>query len=251
MAYTRVTFRGVTLNTRTRDMIIGAEKILGRTLVLSQGSYNKGGVSASAGTHDGGGAVDVSVRNMTAAQKSETVTALRRVGFAAWHRLPSQGPWVEHIHGIAVGDAELSSGARSQVSAYKAGRNGLASNGADNGTRAYVNVTWETYHAEAAKPVFHSWCINYATTGKGITGDTRDEASRFMGFAKSQGVVTQAQVSAWSGDVTRGDYKGAAIIFLATLKKIQAKGHCVVDGKFGAQTAAFVDNFGYRVVLNG
>lgn len=149
MAMTRVTFRGVRLNTRTRDMVLAAEKILGYQLILTQGSYNSG-VSASAGTHDGGGAVDIRSRDMGSTRKINVVTAMRRVGFAAWLRLPSEGNWVEHIHCIAVGDAELSRGARNQVTAYKNGRSGLASNGRDKFTRAYATVTWEKYKAAHA-----------------------------------------------------------------------------------------------------
>src|SRR5690606_37754794 len=55
----RTTFSGRTVNERTRDMLAAAEEILGFDIVVTQGSYNAGGVAASAGTHDGGGAVDI------------------------------------------------------------------------------------------------------------------------------------------------------------------------------------------------
>lgn len=250
MAMTRVSFRGVRLNTRTRDMILAAEKLLGYNVTLVQGSYNTG-VSASAGTHDGGGAVDVTCRNLNAAQKGQVVNALRKVGFAAWHRLPSQGPWSEHIHAIAMGDTEASRGAKNQMADYKAGRNGLASGGSDNATRAYVNVTWEQYNKRANYPILHSWCINYATTGKGITGATRNEASKFVGFMSSQGALTAAQVADWSGSINRGDYKHAATVFLTGLKNIQRKAKVTADGVFGPQTGAWVDNFSYNIIYNG
>ena len=44
---------------------------------LSQGSYNPGGDPTSAGTHDGGGVVDVSVDGMTAATRTRSPRALR------------------------------------------------------------------------------------------------------------------------------------------------------------------------------
>jgi len=122
-------------------MLAAAEARLGFNLRVLQGSYNRGGVSASAGTHDGGGAVDVSpTRN-----PSQVVRALREVGFAAWHRLPSQGPWTEHIHAIAIGDPEMSSGAHAQVSAYYNRRNGLANNGPDDGPHLSPIPTWPIY----------------------------------------------------------------------------------------------------------
>src|SRR5689334_19076486 len=100
MSMKRVYREGVVLNQRTLNMLECAENRLGYKLHVVQGSYNAGGVSASAGTHDGGGALDVSPTD----HPGKVVLALREVGFAAWHRVPSQGPWAEHIHAIAIGD---------------------------------------------------------------------------------------------------------------------------------------------------
>lgn len=135
----RVIIDGKTLNKRTADMLKRAQQRLGYDLYVVQGSYNSGGVSASAGTHDGGGAIDVSVPG---GKGPEIVRALREVGFAAWLRTPAQGPWNTHIHAIAIGDPELSSGAKQQVRAYYAGLNGLASGGRDDGPRLDPIPTW-------------------------------------------------------------------------------------------------------------
>jgi hypothetical protein len=134
----RLWYRGKLLNTRTIAMLEAAEERLGYSLHVMQGSYNRGGVSASAGTHDGGGALDVSATS----NQSKVVRALREVGFAAWHRLPSQGPWGEHIHAIAIGDPDLSSGARTQVREYYAGQNGLANHRRDDGPRLSPIPVW-------------------------------------------------------------------------------------------------------------
>lgn len=248
MAMTRVNFRGVTVSTRTRDMIVEAERLLGWKLVPVQGSYNKGGVGASAGTHDGGGAIDLRARDLTAAKKSAAVTALRRVGFAAWHRVAIAGVWVEHIHAIAIADAELSSGAKNQVADYKSGRNGLANNGKDNGTRAYVNVTWEKYKASLNRPVLHAWSINYATSGKGMSGTTLTEARRFIGFSKELGAISQYVSDQWQLRVAAGNWTDAARIYKDCIKAVQKKAHISQDGVFGRQTGDFVDNYGYRIV---
>lgn len=142
---TRVTFEGHRLDARTRDMLIAARVVCDAPLVITQGCYNAGGVAASAGTHDGGGALDIRAKTLSDAQIAEAVLKLRHVGFAAWHRTPAQGNWVEHIHCIAIGCPDLSSGAAYQVTAYKNGRNGLANNGKDDGPRTYVSWTWEKY----------------------------------------------------------------------------------------------------------
>jgi len=139
----KTTHSGKTVNQRTQDMIAAAEGILGHGITVSQGSYNAGGVSASAGTHDGGGAVDISVSSVGTTERWKMVKALRTVGFAAWLRTPNQGNWPYHIHAIAIGDTDISISARNQVADYYVGLNGLASHAADNTPPAYqVPFTW-------------------------------------------------------------------------------------------------------------
>jgi hypothetical protein len=139
----KTTYTGLTVNQRTRDMLVEADAMVAHSIVLSQGSYNPGGVGASAGTHDGGGAIDVSVSNLSETQRWQTIKALRTVGFAAWLRTPSQGDWPYHIHAIAIGDTDVSTGARDQVADYYVGKNGLASHAGDNTPAAYqVPFTW-------------------------------------------------------------------------------------------------------------
>ncbi len=151
-------YRGVRLNQRTIDMIEAAEWVCGLTFVLTQGSYNPGGVQGSAGTHDGGGAVDISLKDARTGalfpkvRRERIRSATRQVGFASWIRDPSQGDWPWHLHGIAIGDPDLSSAARDQVVDYKNGRNGLASNGPDDGPRTWVTMTWEKW--EKAHPTW-------------------------------------------------------------------------------------------------
>jgi hypothetical protein len=140
----RVSIDGAVVNTRTRSMFAEAKRLLGRNLVLDQGSYNPGGDPTSAGTHDGGGVIDVSVKGMSSATRTAVVRALRRVGFAAWVRSPKQGDWPWHIHAAAISDTELSSQAQRQVGDYYLGLNGLANRGPDDGPKVTIR-TWEEY----------------------------------------------------------------------------------------------------------
>jgi hypothetical protein len=144
----RVQVSGVTINRRTNRMKKAAGAILRGsfrcTLDVVQGSYNAGGVSASAGTHDGGGAMDISVKRGCGLHKAATVAALRRVGFAAWYRPTIPGTWEEHIHAIAISDSDLSSGAAAQVADYWFGRDGLAGHGPDTGPQV-PKTTWEQF----------------------------------------------------------------------------------------------------------
>lgn len=126
----RTTYGGRTVNQRTKAMLTTAAGYYGKGFVLAQGSYNRS-VAASAGTHDGGGVVDISVSGMSSAQRQQAVKALRRAGFAAWLRSPAEG-FSYHIHACAIGDKDMSAVARNQVQAYFNGRNGLARNGPDS-----------------------------------------------------------------------------------------------------------------------
>lgn len=128
--YDKVTFHGRTVDKYTRAALLAVEADLGYELTITQGSYNAGGVGASKGTHDGGGAVDLAPFD-----RDNKVRRLRQRGFAAWYRSPAQGPWPAHIHAVQFGNEKLSSGAAHQISEYLAGRNGLASRAPDDGPR--------------------------------------------------------------------------------------------------------------------
>lgn len=123
--YTRVTIGEVTLNQRTIAMLEHAQTLYETPIELTgrhltQGSYNVGAVALSFGTHDGGGAVDISVRNMPVDFSIRTqdieplIQALRTAGFAAWYRSDADG-MTPHIHAVAIGDEELSYAATLQI----------------------------------------------------------------------------------------------------------------------------------------
>lgn len=133
----------------TIAVIERAEEIAGFTFTITQGSYNAGGVSQSAGTHDGGGAVDFKISGYSNAKIWKMLRALRMCGTASWHRVPSQGNWAEHIHMVVMGHPALAPSAARQVVSYRNGRNGLASNGPDDGPRDIIikPFPWEDYMA--------------------------------------------------------------------------------------------------------
>lgn len=138
----RIEFEGHRTTTRTRDMLLEVRRLTGLPLTITQGGYNAGGVPDSADTHDRD-ALDLRARDLNSGQRLRAVVALRQVGFAAWLRTTRQGFKVDHIHALPIG-GDLSPGAAEQVSAYRAGRNGLKGNGPDDGPRVGV-ITWEQY----------------------------------------------------------------------------------------------------------
>jgi len=137
--YTLVYINGMVINQRTYGMLIQAQSLYGGEIQLTgyhltQGSYSNE-VSASFGTHSGGGAVDFSVIQYGKYQVlyddiEPLIHALRIAGFAAWLRdfdeLFPGSPI--HIHAIAIGDRDLSSAAYDQLNGiygYFRGFNGL------------------------------------------------------------------------------------------------------------------------------
>jgi len=142
----RARFNGVTVDTRTSVMLTEAQRLWGRTMRPSQGSYSNS-VSASARTHSGGGAVDLSTTGLTAASILNLVKWLRTVGFVAWHRTPADG-FDSHVHAIAVACPDLAPAASRQVTQARNGTNGLANFGPDPHAALNIPVTtWEQYQA--------------------------------------------------------------------------------------------------------
>ena len=143
--YDRVTFHGKSVDKWTRAALLACEKELGYELTIVQGSFNKG-VGASAGTHDANGVVD-----LLAWDHVNKVKALRRNGFAAWYRPTLKNVWSEHIHAVLINNAKAAPLARSQVTAYYNGRNGLANNAKDTEWRPNPIKPFD-YEASQAKP---------------------------------------------------------------------------------------------------
>lgn len=93
-------------------------------LVIVQGAFMTNGASASAGTHDKAGCMDIRTWNLTSFEKRTAVHEARRLMAAAWLRTPSQG-FDEHIHWVLIGDSPMANLAASQIDMYKQGYNGL------------------------------------------------------------------------------------------------------------------------------
>lgn len=115
---------------------------------LAQGSWHKGTV-ASAGTHDGAGAADTSIRNLSKAQRIYLVLCYKWAGLCAWYRTTKQGfdPHIHVLDKVTKGMADL---AKYQVAQYLAGRTGLRTNARDDTWRAPGDPVW---NYQLGKPV--------------------------------------------------------------------------------------------------
>lgn len=151
-----VYWRGGKFNSASLPSLIRAEALSGLPLRIMQGGYNAGGVAASAGTHDGGGVCDVSVSGWSYSQIQTCLKWLRLCGWSAWYRTPRQG-FIYHIHAVRNGDSTLAWLAKSQTFSCKAGRNGLAGNGYDDGPKVgwttWANSKYNPSNGAVLKPV--------------------------------------------------------------------------------------------------
>lgn len=151
----RTRYQGKPVNKGTLAILNAANKLVRSSyfgketsnITLVQGGYNRGGVAASAGTHDGGGAIDITAHNWRNREK-----VFRLLGVAMWDRPTLPGVWSHHMHGIVCGDGTASAGAKRQVTAYYKRRNGLANNGADRGYRMLVFPLFVDPEKSVGKP---------------------------------------------------------------------------------------------------
>lgn len=134
------------INKRTLAYLDQVKKIyalLGGTgvITIAQGSYNKG-VSQSAGTHDGGGSLDLYLSKNTAKNWAILQKACRMCMGAAWWRKPlyrnGKLVWSNHVHLEIIGDKDMALGGRKQVQDYYAELDGLASHARDKSWRPSV-----------------------------------------------------------------------------------------------------------------
>lgn len=144
-AYTKVNVDGFTLDARTAELwkqIQVIYPLMGGTgkPYIVQGSYNDS-VGQSAGTHDGSGAIDVSLTMKSDKNWKALERAGRWVMQAGWHREPlyrnGKLVWSDHYHGITLGDEKVAPVAARQQQDYLANppRNGLADHSVDESWR--------------------------------------------------------------------------------------------------------------------
>lgn len=147
----KVTWRGVTLDARTADMMNELDKLVGKIpLHPTQGSYHDGPLSA--GTHNGGGAIDLSIHGLTHDNILTVIKYANQIGFeASWWRTFPEWTQGDHIHMIATGAPDLNVVAANQITAVRAGFNGLGHLGRGGPDRhkklRTKGRTWEKYKA--------------------------------------------------------------------------------------------------------
>ena len=188
----RVTWRGITTDAETALYLTAVAKevtVMAKaagvpdwtvTPIPRCGSYQTT-TAASAGTHAGGGAVDINAVGLTDRQARVLESAARKCGGTAWFRPALAGVWQKHVHILRSDCADLAYAARQQVKAYRAGYNGLANNGPDTGNRSWVNVTWAQVKAAASAVVNVGSAVVIDAKVKGIQHALRQTVDGKLG----------------------------------------------------------------------
>lgn len=187
-----------------------AKGIIKNSIDIYQGGYNKGGVAASAGTHDGGGVLDVGQYSDAA------LKCWREWGVEMQRRTRAQG-FDPHGHGVWKGCNHVSAGARYQQSEWEAGRNGLRGRGPITGPdpKGKKTPTWQqAVKNHAAKPP--------APPTEGVLGMTKIAKS---GNTKSQTITGDGQ---WHG-LAINDLGHATLITSPVKQYIAVSGVTISD----------------------
>ncbi|MFD8117098.1 transglycosylase SLT domain-containing protein [Streptomyces microflavus] len=193
--------------------------------MVSQGEYSHG--SKSAGTHAGGGVVDIS------STSSAVVARLREAGFAAWARTGAAWAGNEHIHAVLMNHPALSGPARAQVASFKAGGNGLGAGGGDGGgggapswLEPLISKAGEII-SRVAQGLDISGIFGGIFGGGGGGGDKKDED-------KGGGLFGTGIGPDFGPDITPGDDLGDAV----------SKGVDLAKGFLGSALKMVIPGFG-------
>lgn len=122
----RVQWHGVTMDRYSAILLDRVQDRVSFPIAATQGSFSSS-VGASAGSHDGTGAIDFSIVNLSGPQRMDLLRAVKIEFGAGWIRLPEEGPWPLHLHAGAFGSPAPAPLLALQIRGYKEGRNGLGS----------------------------------------------------------------------------------------------------------------------------
>lgn len=184
------------------------------------GSYQTS-TAASAGTHAGGGAIDMDLNNLTYEQKRRVETKGRQYYGMAYYRWAITGLWTNHCHAIDPTCPNISKAGAAQFPLFKQGYDALVGNHPDTGDRTFVSQIMAAFAARLLG-------------GIGGIGTAIGNAARVKMLQKAVGVYVDG---VWGTQTEAALAKvRAAKAPAATVKAIQDGLGAVVDGVWGPQT---------------
>jgi peptidoglycan hydrolase-like protein with peptidoglycan-binding domain len=145
----RETWRGVIVCAHSVPKLNAWAKAVGDDILIKPlpgcGSYQTS-TTASAGTHAGGGAIDIDARNLSAEQRNRIEAKGRLAGFqVAWERNAISGLWTWHTHALDPSCPNLAKPAVTQVVEFGGGGDGLVGTKPDSGTRENAEVLMQMF----------------------------------------------------------------------------------------------------------
>lgn len=194
------------------------------------GSYQTSTV-ASAGTHAGGGAIDIDLRKVAADKRKWVADKGRTSGLqVAWHRNYVAGLWTWHCHALDPACPNLAKGAVSQCYEVFAGGDGLVGSRADGNTRANITQLQALFKTrliavvaqitDDAKVRLLQQSVRQIVTG---VWDIQTDIDLRNTRAEAQGKFTGAYFKKWN---------------LVQRKRMQRTWGVAQDGIWGAKTKA-------------
>jgi len=153
----RVLWRGVVVCSHTVPKLNAWAKSVGAGIYLKPlpgcGSYQTS-TAASAGTHAGGGAIDIDLRSVASGSRKWVADKGRTSGLqVAWHRNAISGLWTWHAHALDPDCPQLARVAAAQCVEMFNGGDGLVGTTPDGNTRVNVPQLKSIFNVRAVVQV--------------------------------------------------------------------------------------------------
>lgn len=238
----RVLWRGVVVCSHTVPKLNAWAKSVGDDILLwplaGCGSYQTS-TKASAGTHAGGGAIDIDLRAVPSTKRKWVADQGRLHGLQiSWHRNAITGVWTWHAHALDPDCPQLASVAASQCVECFNGGDGLVGTRPDGNIRTNITQLRSIFNARAVMEIVDE----VVEIGKEVADRAR--------VIELQAVVKQPKTGYWDIETdmplaeirttAKDNYTGAQFKTwsLAKRKAAQRLWGVTQDGLWGPQTAA-------------
>lgn len=249
---TRALWRGVVVCSHSVPKLNAWAVSIGNAIRLTPlagcGSYQTS-TKASAGTHAGGGAIDITGNGMTSTQRTMVARKGREVGLqVAWFRPYRANVWTNHFHALDPDCPQLASVAAGQCVDCFNNDNGLVGTAPDDGWRGNIPQL-KTIFGNRLYTAVADIVTGIGGIGGAVVADAASDATRVKNL---QRYIGQPQSGAWDVEtdidlrniraIGREGYTGAYFRrwSLYSRKRIQRTVAAGQDGIWGPATAGKV-----------
>lgn len=237
----RVLWRGVVVCSHTVPKLDAWAKAVGAGILLKPlpgcGSYQTS-TAASAGTHAGGGAIDIDLRAVPSSQRKWVADKGRTSGLqVAWNRDAIAGLWTWHAHALDPDCPQLAKVAAAQCVEMFNGGDGLVGTRPDGNTRTNVAQLKGIFNVRAVVQVADT----VSSIGQSVADAARVKAIQKALHITADGVWGKQTDSAlyWLWNIRKGGLAQFKRYNVVNRKVMQTQwGARYVDGIWGPVTQA-------------